>query len=71
MVDYRKTFHNTHVKVEIRLPTPKHLDMNDACDVLEAIDIIRREWIDTYNDVNNYLRLEEEKQHKMLGEYEG
>ena len=42
--------------------------MNDACDVLEAIDIIRKEWIDTYNDVNNYLKLEEEKQHKVLGQ---
>lgn len=59
-LNYRKTFNNTHVKVEIRLPTPKHLDMNEACDVLEAIDTIRKEWTVISGDVNEYLRLEEE-----------
>lgn len=61
-----KIFHNQHIKIELRLPTPKHLDMNDACDALEALGTLRKEWVATSCEVLDFLLMEEEVCHKAL-----
>lgn len=53
-------FRNQHIKIEIRLPMRKHLDMNDEYDLQQAKEIVIREWLQTRNEVEKFLGITEE-----------
>ena len=52
-----KVFLNQNIKVEIRLPNAKYLDLNDEYDQDEAVTQLAREWLSIDTDVKKFLGL--------------
>ncbi len=50
-----KIFKNQHIRVEIRMPQLKHLDVEDEVDRQEMIKIVQKEWVQVIEDVNEAL----------------
>lgn len=61
-----RIFRTMHIKVEIRMPTAKHLDVEDEVDREEMVKIVQKEWVHICSEIEEMLYIKKESKSPSL-----
>lgn len=61
----KKRFKSQNIVIEIRIPSRKHLDVNDDYDRQELIKILQKEWTHLASEVEETMGILREKKQKF------